>query len=105
MGTRVTIHREEVERVARLASLAVDEGTLAALTQQISNILEYVSQLDRMVTDADTSAAIWLGLDAPLPPRADQVRPANLHHALKDLAPAFREGLFLVPRLPGLEDQ
>ena len=104
MGTRMTIHRADVERMARLASLAVDEETLAALTRQISSILEYVSQLDRADTGPGTDVSIWLGMDPPLSPRADEVRPADLHRTLREIAPEFREGLFLVPRLPGLED-
>lgn len=101
----MTIHRADVERVARLASLAVDEDALATLTQQIAHILEYVSQLDRADTGADKTGAIWLGMEPPLSPRADEVRPADLHRALKDFAPVFREDLFLVPKLSGLEDE
>ena len=99
----MTIRREDVERVVRLAALAVDDDALPALTKQIAGILEYVSQLEKL--DLPVEGAVWLGKTPPQPPRADEVQSPDLQRPLKTLAPSFREGLFLVPKLLGLEDE
>lgn len=99
----MTIRREGVERVARLAALALDEDALPALTRQIASILDYVSQLEKL--DLRVEGAIWLGKTPPQPPRADEVRPPDLERPVQSFAPSLREGLFLVPKLPGLEDE
>lgn len=99
----MTIRREDVERVVRLAALAVDDDALPALTKQIAGILEYVSQLEQL--DLPIEGAVWLGKAPPQPPRADEGRPPDLQRPLKTFAPAFREELFLVPKLLGLEDE
>ena len=99
----MTISRKDVERIAELAALHVDEAQLPQLTQQIASIIDYVSQLDRADTGSD--AATWLAKDPPQPLRADQVRPADLVRDLKTFAPAFKEGVFVVPRLTAMEDE
>jgi aspartyl-tRNA(Asn)/glutamyl-tRNA(Gln) amidotransferase subunit C len=101
----MSVSREDIERVARLAALAVDEDTLPQLTRQISDILAYVSQLERADTSSGMTSSVWLGADQPQNPRADEVRPADLHRAIKDFAPAFRDDLFLVPKLAAMEDE
>jgi aspartyl-tRNA(Asn)/glutamyl-tRNA(Gln) amidotransferase subunit C len=105
MGRRMSVSHEDIERVARLAALAVDDATLPALTKQISDILDYVSQLEQADIGPGQTGSTWLGEDRPQSPRQDEVRPADLHRALKDIAPAFREDLFLVPRLAAMEDE
>ena len=51
MGLGLSISRQEVKRIAHLASLAVDEASLAELTRQIGDILQYVAQLDDLEPD------------------------------------------------------
>ena len=99
----MTLSRKDVERIAELAALHVDEAQLPQLTQQIARIIDYVSQLDAVDTGSD--AATWLAQSPPQPLRADEVRPADLARDLKSFAPAFREGVFVVPRLAAMEDE
>ena len=98
----MSVTRKEVERVTRLAALAVDDASLPVLTQQISRILEFVSQLEAVDAgevrpqDASPQVAHWQAL------RPDIPRKAHLALPPARFAPAFRDGLFLVPRLGGL---
>jgi aspartyl-tRNA(Asn)/glutamyl-tRNA(Gln) amidotransferase subunit C len=99
----MTLSRQDVERIAELAALHVDEQQLPQLTQQIASILEYVSQLD--AADVGSDAATWLAKSPPQPLRPDEVRPADLVSDLRSFAPALREGVFVVPRLAAMEDE
>ncbi|MBI4421751.1 MAG: Asp-tRNA(Asn)/Glu-tRNA(Gln) amidotransferase subunit GatC [Gemmatimonadetes bacterium] len=101
----MSVTRSEVEHIARLAALAVDEASLPVLTEQIGRILEYVSQLDAVQaagTEASAATGDYPGPRQPL--RPDQVRRTSLAVPLERIAPAFKDGLFLVPRLTGLGD-
>ena len=80
-----------------MAELHVDESALPALTDQMSRILEYVSQI-AAVAGTETVQPFTPGPVA-LRYRADEVRPVPLSLTPSQIAPAFRDGFFLVPRL------
>jgi aspartyl-tRNA(Asn)/glutamyl-tRNA(Gln) amidotransferase subunit C len=85
-----------VEHIARLASLALDEATLPDLTRQIGQILDYVSQLEAI----DAAGKSLTPYPGPRPPlREDEPQRTPLAVPLEEIAPAFADGLFLVPRL------
>ena len=99
----MTLSRKDVERIAVLAALHVDEAQLAQLATQIAHIIDYVSQLDAV--DTGNEAATWLAKAPPQPLRADAVVRPDLARDLKSFAPALREDLFVVPRLSAMEDE
>ncbi len=98
----MSVSREEVLRIAQLAELDVDEDALPALTEQMSRILDYVAQLAQ-VPAGDSAHPFLAGPDA-LRPRPDEVRPWPLAFGPKELAPAFKDGFFVVPRLGAFDD-
>ena len=87
----MSIGRDEVLHVAKLAELAVREEDLDRLVAQMNRIVDYVAQLDQV--PADRPAEPFLPGPVPL-----ARPPANL-------APEFAEGFFLVPRHGAMEDQ
>jgi len=93
----MSVSREEVEKVARLAELHVDAAAVASLAEEMSRILEYVAQL-AAVPVGDGARSFTPGPEA-IRLRADEVRPWPLAVPPAEFAPAFREGFFIVPRL------
>jgi len=96
------ITREDVLHIARLAELAVDDAEVETLTAQLDGIVGYVAQLDALPAEPGAEgfhpgprALVW---------RADEVRPEPLSIPPSALAPEFRGGFFVVPRLPAMED-
>ena len=98
----MTVSRSDVEHIARLAALAVDEQSLPELTRQIGQILEHISQLEGMRGDP-ASETVRPAHRSRL--RADEPRKAVLARPLADIAPQFADGLFLVPRLDAMDDE
>ena len=47
----MTIRRDEVLHVAKLAELAVPESELGRLVEQLNRIVDYVAQLDEVPAD------------------------------------------------------
>ena len=97
----MTIGRDEVLHVAKLAELAVPESEVDALVAQFNRILDYVTQLDEVAVG---------GAEAFLPgPTEARLRPdvegaVPLAQPPAALAPEFAEGFFLVPRHGAMEE-
>lgn len=97
----MSVSREDAERIAHLAEMDVDGEALEALAEQLSSILAYVAQLNA-VSGGDNARAFVAGPDV-VKFRPDEVKPQPLALTPKELAPAFREGFYVVPRLDQFE--
>jgi aspartyl-tRNA(Asn)/glutamyl-tRNA(Gln) amidotransferase subunit C len=99
MAERIT--RVEVEHVAQLARLALDEQEIVALTGELGAILDYAAQVAALDT-ADVPPTAH-----PLPLvnvfRADEVRPGVPRDEVLAAAPEVQEKRFRVPRILGEE--
>ncbi|HKA57773.1 MAG TPA: Asp-tRNA(Asn)/Glu-tRNA(Gln) amidotransferase subunit GatC [Gemmatimonadales bacterium] len=97
----MSVTRDEVLRIARLAELDVDEETLPELADQMSRILDYVAQLSAV--PANGSVKVFVPGPDAIRFRVDEVNPAPLALGPDKFAPAFKEGFFVVPRLDQFE--
>ncbi len=61
-----SITREEVERVAALARLSLDEGELRRVSEELAGILRYVETLERVDTEGVAPTAHVIPLATPL---------------------------------------
>ncbi|MDO3720387.1 Asp-tRNA(Asn)/Glu-tRNA(Gln) amidotransferase subunit GatC [Marinobacter sp. chi1] len=93
----MTISRENIEKVAVLARIQVDDDQVSALEKDLGNILDLVDQLGAADTDAVEPMAH--PLDAVQRLRADEVTETNQREAFQATAPATEDGLYLVPRV------
>ncbi len=102
----MSVTREEVERIARLASLAVNDEALPQLTEQIASILRYIALLEEVVDPDDASSEQGTEF-RPGPPtsplRSDELESVPLVRPLEDFAPALQDGFFVVPKLEAME--
>lgn len=94
----MAVSRSDVAKIAALAELAVDDATAAELEGQLSRILDYVAQLGEVPDDARVA-----GDERASRLRRDEVAPDPLARAPAQIAPAFQDGLFTVPRLGELD--
>ena len=92
------VTRADIQKIAALAELAVDDATAVELERQLSRILDYVAQIGEVPKDGEP-----LDDGRTLRLRRDDVTPDPLLREPKDFAPAFKQGLFLVPRLGELD--
>jgi len=90
----VAVTREQIQRIAALAELSVDDATAAELERQLTRILDYVRQLEELDT-GDTRVAD----PRATPLRRDEVIAGRLDWPARDFAVALRQDLFVVPRL------
>ena len=93
----MAIQQNEIEKIAELARIRIDEQEIGQVTQRITEILEMVDQLQAVDTaDVEPMAN---PLDATQRLRADVVTEDNRRDAFQAMAPAVENGLYLVPRV------
>lgn len=95
MKTNKKITRSDVERVARLARLRLDEAEKDKFRRQLDEILLYMEKLDKLDTEGVEPLAHILPLRNVL--RKDEVKPGLERDEVLKNAPAHRQGLFQVP--------
>ncbi len=95
------ISKEQVEHVAKLARLEVNEDEKAMFARQLSAILTYMDQLKEVETAGVEPTATVLPTENVF--REDGVRPSLLQEQALANAPDRAEGFIRVPKI--LEDR
>lgn len=93
----MSLDRSDVERIAYLARLAIDEQDIPQYTENLSNILKLVDEMQAIDTTGVEPLAHPLDGEQRL--RADEITELNQRDQLQKVAPATEEGLFLVPKV------
>ena len=94
----MALTREQIESIAHLARLKLNETEIPAYSQSLSSILDFVSQLNRAATQDVTPMAHPLpGLTQRM--RADEVSEQDLRARYQANAPQVEAGLYLVPKV------
>lgn len=97
----MAVTREDVIHVAGLARLRLTEEEIERFAVQLSGILQHMEELKELnVSGVEPvgGAAEW---QAPL--RSEDAGPDGLGRELRELAPAWQDGFFTVPRLAALD--
>ena len=96
----MNITKEEVQHVARLARLTLDDERLEAMADQIGTILAYMETLNRIDTTGVEPASHAVSA-AKTPVRDDTPRGHLAHDEALANAPEKDGESFLVPRVIG----
>ena len=102
----MSVERDQAERIAALARLHFGPGELERLTEELNHILDHVEALKSLeATDSGSGAG-----DDPQEWNRGSTRgdgaefPDELDADLSSLAPAWQDGFFVVPPLPGMHE-
>ncbi|RTZ71287.1 MAG: Asp-tRNA(Asn)/Glu-tRNA(Gln) amidotransferase GatCAB subunit C [Gammaproteobacteria bacterium] len=93
----MTLERDDVEKIAHLARIAVEPEELDVLQRELGGILHLVEQMEKLDTDGITPMAH--PLDMPQRLRPDVVTEENHREEYQAVAPLVENGLYLVPRV------
>lgn len=101
------LDRDEVERVARLARLHLTDGEASSLAREMASILGHFEEIRRRGSDGTAPGATAGGAPGAAGPegsglRRDEVDPDELRSPVPEMAPEWRDGHFVVPRLEAL---
>ena len=93
----MSIERHEIEKLATLSRIAINENTITEVSQRLGSVLELVDQLQAV--DTSGVAAMSHPLQATQRLREDEVTEINQREAFRAIAPDTEDGLFLVPKV------
>ncbi len=93
----MSLTETDVKKIARLARLSLNEKDISAYTQQLSGILDFVSEMSAIDTSETQPLAHPLDLAARL--RADVVTETDQRETFQAIAPRVEAGLYLVPKV------
>lgn len=97
----MSIRKEDVLHVARLAELDVAEADLPKLVEQMQGIVAFVEQLNEV--PAGEQAPPFLAGPTEVVLRSDDQPAVPLVRGPAAFAPEFIQGFFAVPRLGAME--
>ncbi len=95
----MAISTKDVRHIAGLANLEFGEAEIERFTRQLSAILDYVAQLERLKTDAIEPTSHVNAAAHAL--RDDALRPPATHEQALANAPETDRGYFKVPKVIG----
>ncbi|HAZ94702.1 MAG TPA: Asp-tRNA(Asn)/Glu-tRNA(Gln) amidotransferase GatCAB subunit C [Porticoccaceae bacterium] len=93
----MNIERQEIEKLATLARIAIDDSTINEVSQRLSSVLDLVDQLQAVNTEG--VEAMSHPMQATQRLREDEVTEINQREAFQAIAPETEDGLFLVPKV------
>lgn len=93
----MSLDKTDVEKIAHLARLGINEEDIPGYASNLSNILDLVEQMNAVNTDDVTPMAH--PLDAHQRLREDEVKEENQRDHFQQISPAVEKGLFLVPKV------
>ncbi len=93
----MALERSDVEKIAHLARLGLDEAEIPRTTETLNNILGLIDRMQAVNTDG--IAPLAHPLEATQRLRADVVSESNQRDAYQAIAPAVENGLYLVPKV------
>ena len=93
----MALDRDEVEKIAHLARLAVSEDEVETLKGELSGILDLVERMSTVDTSDVLPMAHPLNMHQRL--REDAVSEQNRREDYQSVAPQVEDGLYLVPKV------
>ncbi len=93
----MSLEKSDVEKIAHLARLAVNEQELESVADGLSSILGLVEQMNAVDTSAVTPMAHPLHMAQRL--RPDAVTEEDRREQFQSVAPQAEAGLYLVPKV------
>jgi len=93
----MSLQKDDVEKIAHLARLSLNEADIPAYADNLTNILNLVDQMNAVDTTDISPMAHPFNESQRL--REDEVTETNQREQLQQNSPATEKGLFLVPKV------
>ena len=93
----MSVDKETVAKIARLARVRVDESRGEALAKELSNILDWIEQLSELDTEGVEPMTSVVSMKLPL--RDDAVTDGGYAERVTANAPEAAHGFYAVPKV------
>lgn len=93
----MSLSPDEVKKIAHLARLTLSENEIALFAPQLSNILNFIEQMNQ--TDTANIEPLSHSFDISQRLRPDAITEPDLRDKYQSIAPQVEAGLYLVPKV------
>jgi aspartyl-tRNA(Asn)/glutamyl-tRNA(Gln) amidotransferase subunit C len=93
----MSVDKNTVRKVARLARIAVPEGRLEPMAKELNGILAWIEQLNEV--DVEGVEAMTTPVAMSLPLREDVITDGGIQDQVLANAPKSEDGFFVVPKV------
>lgn len=93
----MSVDKETVRKVARLARIAVPEEKLEPMAEELNGILNWIEQLNEV--DIEDVEAMTTPVKMAMPMREDKVTDGAIRDKVLANAPKTEDGFFVVPKV------
>ena len=93
----MSVDKNTVRKVARLARIAVPEERLEPMAAELNGILAWIEQLNEV--DVEGVEPLTTPVPMQLPMREDKVTDGNIRDKVLANAPRTEDGFFVVPKV------
>ena len=91
------LERKEIQNIAWLARLSIEDRAIAGYTKDLADILALVEQMQSVDTTAIEPLAHPLEIDTRL--RVDEVTEEDQRDNFQKIAPVTEDGYYIVPKV------
>ena len=93
----MSIDKDKIKHVSKLARISIDEKKIDSLTKDLSSIFKFIKQLNDLNTDkVEPLSSI---LNEPLRSRKDEVNDGKISERILENSPKKNEEFFVVPKV------
>lgn len=93
----MSVTKQDVQKVARLARIALPEDQVEPMTNELNGILNWIEQLGEV--DVEGVEPMTSVVETSLPMREDVVTDGNIADKVLANAPKTEDGFFVVPKV------
>ena len=93
----MSIDKEKIKHISKLARISVDEKKIDDLTKDLSSIFKFIEKLNELNTDkVEPLSSI---LNEPLRSRKDEINDGKIRENILENSPQKNEEFFVVPKV------
>jgi aspartyl-tRNA(Asn)/glutamyl-tRNA(Gln) amidotransferase subunit C len=93
----MSIDKDKIKHVSKLARISVDEKKINDLTKDLSSIFKFIEQLNELNTDkVEPLSSI---LNEPLRTRKDVINDGKIREKILENSPQKNDEFFVVPKV------
>jgi len=93
----MSIDKEKIKHIAKLARISLDEKKIDSLTKDLSSIFKFIEKLNELNTkNIEPLTSI---LNEPLRSRTDEVDDGKIKDQILENSPKKNEEFFIVPKV------
>ena len=93
----MSIDKDKIKQVSKLARISVDEKKMDSLTKDLSSIFKFIEKLNELNTDKVKPLSSIL--NEPLRSRKDDITDGKIREKILENSPQKNEQFFVVPKV------